>query len=151
MAEKRRGGKAGKPNSSQDVISQMRAWNSIFCVSATLVLMSWGSAVHAHAGHSSPAMWQVCQHAKIGDECRFTDGQGRLNVGTCQSLARRYACVRNRPFASRVQRSAVSEKDEHSRLGLWAVVIFGVVGLGGWRLRRAGSSKLRAVNRADSS
>ncbi len=61
-------------------------------------LLTWGPEANAHAGHSDPAMWQVCEASRLGDVCQFVGLHDNLHMGTYRRISGQLACIRNRPL-----------------------------------------------------
>lgn len=69
----------------------------VFAVIAfTLPLL--GNPSHAHSGSATSAAWEVCDGKEKSNYCEYQGFHGETYIGSCQSIAYRMMCVRNKPI-----------------------------------------------------
>lgn len=67
-------------------------------ISSFMFMLSSLLTVNAHDSNSHKAPWSVCEKQEKGAQCSYTNGDGDLFKGTCQSFNEALMCVRNQPI-----------------------------------------------------
>lgn len=77
-----------------------------------VISLSFFSTLMAHDGHSHEAPWKACEESKKEDKCSYTNGNGDLFQGTCQSFKETLMCVRNKPIVKSQENISTSLKSK---------------------------------------